>query len=268
MPPSDVTLFKNYHYGIAHELDEKPDNFEFNLHNHNDLYEILVLLNGQCEFYVEGNIYELKKNDIVITRPFELHRINFKSDKPYERMIIYVTDDYFAEKNCHEFMGIFKDRNLGSGNIITPDDALINCAHRLDKYIKAGEYKVADAVMLELLYLLNQTKHISSDIFLKNNRIRDIIIYINNHLQDKITLDALAKRFFFDKFYMCKAFKKHTGYTITQYVNYKRILAVSELYKQGMSLTQASIEAGFNSYTHFYKMYVRQFGKPPKTIGE
>lgn len=268
MPPSKITLFENYHYGIAHELDKKPNKLEFNLHNHNNFYEILVLLSGEGEFYVEGNIYRLKKNDIVITRPFELHRINLTTETAYERIIIYVTDDFFKEKNCEEYLELFRNRKLGTGNIITPDDAVMDCVKRLDSYANDKQYKVADSVMLEFLYLLNNTNHAAYDVFTKNNRIRDIIIYINHHLQEKITLDELSKKFFFDKFYMCKAFKKHTGYTITQYVNYKRILTVSELYKQGMSLTQASIEAGFNSYTHFYKMYTKQMGKPPKTMGE
>lgn len=267
MPPSTITLFENYFYCVAHELDKKPNNLEFNLHNHNNLYEILILLSGESEFYVEGNIYKLKKNDIVITRPFELHRINFRSEAPYERIIINLTDEFFTSKGCEEYLELFRKRKLGTGNIITPDEAIIDCVKRIDKYVKDKEYKVADSVMLELLYLLNNREHIASDIFTKNNRIRDIIIYINQHLQEKITLDELAKEFFFDKFYMCKAFKKHTGYTITQYINYKRILTVSELYKNGMSLTQASVEAGFNSYTHFYKMYIKQMGKPPKSMG-
>lgn len=267
MPPSNVTLFKNYQYGIAHEIDKKPNNLEFNLHNHNELYEILVFLSGDGEFYVEGNIYKLKKYDIVITRPFELHRINFRADSPYERIIIHVTDDFFTQKNCTEYIDIFKNRKLGTGNIISADESLMDCIMRIDKYIQNKEYKVADSVLLEFLYLLNSSRNTSSDI-LNNNRIRDIILYINQHLNEKITLDTLSKQFFFDKFYMCKAFKKHTGYTITQYINYKRILSVSELYKQGMSLTQASLESGFNSYTHFYKMYVKQFGKSPKTMGE
>ena len=95
----------NYNFGVSYELDEHPHNIEFALHNHNDVYEIVLLLNGDCEFFVEGNIYKLHKNDIILARPFEFHRIMCLSDKAYERIILYVKTDYF--KNDEYFIQEF-----------------------------------------------------------------------------------------------------------------------------------------------------------------
>lgn len=90
-----------------------------------------------------------------------------------------------------------------------------------------------------------------------------ISLYINAHLSDNLSLDILAKEFFTAKNYMCRVFKNYTGYTINQYINYKRILFAQELHKNGQSLLQASMNAGFNSYANFYKAYVKQIGKCP-----
>ena len=91
-------------------------------------------------------------------------------------------------------------------------------------------------------------------------------MYINDHLAENLSLDMISKRFFMAKQYMCKVFKKNTGYTIYQYISYKRILLAQELHRSGQSLTQASMNAGFNDYANFYKTYIKYTGKSPKQM--
>ena len=94
--------------------------------------------------------------------------------------------------------------------------------------------------------------------------ISEIITYINDNISSPITLDELTEKFFLSKYYMCRSFKNQTGFTINQYIITKRMLLVKELYKKGMSLSAASVEAGFGGYTAFYKAYTKEFGIPPK----
>jgi len=265
----DIEIFPDMNFGIVHDVDEKPNNIDFQLHNHDDLYEILLFLGGDCEFHVEGNTYRLKPNDVILTRPFELHNIDCLSETPYDRIIIFVKSDYFKEKNCEEFLDVFRNRSLGTGNLIVSDlkdNSLIDCIKRLNKYSEKGEYRVADSVLYEFLYLINNAKKTSSDFYAKNENIRDMIVYINRHLTEELNLETLANEFFMSKYYMCKVFKKSTGYTVNQYVNYKRILLVQELHREGQTLLEASINAGFNNYANFYKSYVKQTGKAPSSM--
>ena len=39
---------------------------------------------------------------------------------------------------------------------------------------------------------------------------------------------------------------------------------VKDLYQQGKTLTQASIESGFGNYSNFNKMYVKETGHSPR----
>lgn len=261
--------FPNTAYWIVHNTDERPDTMEFKLHNHDNLYEIVLLLDGDCEFHVEGNVYKLKPNDIMFTRPFELHRMSFLSDKVYDRIILYITADYFADEHTKEFLDIFENRELGTGNLVMSDitdNSLYECMMRIMKYSDEGAYKVANNVLAEMLYLLNKSKNTDEFYYTKNERIRDIIMYINNNLTEDLSLDKISNEFFITKHYMCKIFKKFTGHSIHQYISYKRILLAQELHKKGQSLIHASMNAGFNSYTNFYKAYVKQNGLPPKSM--
>ena len=263
MERPNVELFSDMPFGIVHKTTKKPDMADFPLHNHNDIYEIVLLLDGDCEFCVEGNIYPTHPRDIVFTRPFEMHRMSFLSEKTYERIVLYIRSDYFKQYNFEKYLDVFQNRELGMGNIIphdTADRSLRDCIKRLCAYGEAGEYELVGNVIYELLHLMNSYQNTSDYFRVKNESVRNIIMYINDNLSEELNLDALASEFFISKHYMCKVFKNNTGYTINQYINYKRILLAQELHRNGESLIQASLNAGFNNYANFYKTYVKQMG--------
>lgn len=267
MPPIDLKLIPGYGFGISASRDISPDNSTFILHNHNNLYEIVLFLNGDAEFHVEGSIYKIKPYDIFISRPFEMHRIHCLSPKPYERRVVYISTEYFRMNNCEDFTAIFENRELGTGNIISAEtvkESLLEPLNRIAKYTEEKAYIVANAALIEFLYLLNNAKKSASRVIIRDKRISAVILYINENLGKQITLDELAEKFFIDKFHLCRIFKKSTGYTLNQYINYKRLLLVRELHAKGQSLLEASTNAGFNNYSHFYRMYVKENGTPPK----
>lgn len=267
--PDNIVFLPEMEFSVAYKKSLNPNLLDFELHNHDDIYEIVLLLDGDCEFVVEGNSYKINHKDIVFTRPFEFHHIVCLTERTYERIIVYVRNDYFIKKNCTEFLDIFKNRKLGTGNLLSADitgNALKNCIERLYEYYSDGAYKAADAAVTELLYLINNAKSKTNDFYTKNPRIRDIIMYINRHLTEELTLDSISERFFIDKHYLCKSFKKNTGHTVKQYISNKRILLAQELHRSGQTLLQASMNSGFNSYAHFYKTYVKQTGKAPSSM--
>ena len=58
----------------------------------------------------------------------------------------------------------------------------------------------------------------------------DVLKYINENLQNKLTLEETAERFAYSKWYFCEAFKKFAGITFTDYVRHRRMqLAASEV---------------------------------------
>ena len=47
-----------------------PDTSMFNMHTHN-YYELFCFLSGDANYYIEGTIYNLKPNDILIINKLE-----------------------------------------------------------------------------------------------------------------------------------------------------------------------------------------------------
>ncbi len=260
-----VNIFENFEFGFRRALTPIPDKIITNSHIHDNKYEIIILFSGDLEFHVEDCTYKVKPFDLMIVRPNESHKMMSVNKTPYERITIHLTNDFSKKNNCEQFFQVFHNRQLGTHNVICSDivkEELLDLFFKLENYIKTDSLVVANCVLIEILYILNNVKAITPNI--KNENINKLLIYINDNLTENLSLDFLAEKFFMNKFYLCKLFKKCTGYTLTNYINYKRILLAQELHRNGQTLMQACINSGFNSYSNFYRMYVKQIGTAPK----
>lgn len=91
----------------------------------------------------------------------------------------------------------------------------------------------------------------------------DILEYINKNINREITIDELANRFYFDKTYIMKRFKKEIGYTIHDYINMIRIFNSIELYKYDNYILSIALKNGFNSIEYYSEMFKKIIGVNP-----
>ena len=66
------------------------------------------------------------------------------------------------------------------------------------------------------------------------------------------------------RFYFCKSFRKHTGIHFTDYVSRLRIERSKELLiNPNLRVSEIAYEVGFQSLTHFNRVFRRIVGKSP-----
>ena len=252
-------------YEIAFSYSETAAPEDFRLHNHNDEFEILIFIKGDAVFRVEGASYSPKPWDIIIANPNEMHKMCMNTVSEYERYIINIADSFFVKNDCAMFKDIFLDRALGTNNLIKADSEVKAIVERIKECVSDNAPPVViKSVFIEFLYQMCKNARQPQIHFTAQAHIKDIILYINENLRQELALDDIAERFFLNKYHLCHIFRKHTGLSVNRYINYKRLLLARELYSQGMSLTDASEEAGFCNYSSFYKMYKREFGASPR----
>ena len=117
--------------------------------------------------------------------------------------------------------------------------------------------------LVELLFHLDQLHSKTLQKNCVSENVREIIMFINENIDEKLSLSEIAEHFFMSKSHLCHLFKEHTGLTINQYIKQKRFIRVKELRADGYSLTDACSRAGFGSYSNFYKMYSNETGHSP-----
>ncbi len=238
-------------------------------HTHENIFEIIMLIHGDIKFHIESSYYKPIPYDILVVRPNELHRITAYSSEPYERYVLHIESDFFVKNNCLHYKNIFINRILGANNIVPATMVkpnILDAFLRLENFYIQEEFLVANAVLLEFLHYLNaiSTSNVLPSPTVKNKRIHDILLYIDKHLTEEITLDVIAQQFYINKYYLCKSFKKETGYSLNEYVNFKRLLLARSYHNSGMNLTDASAHAGFKSYSNFYKVHIKHMHVSPK----
>ena len=63
---------------------------------------------------------------------------------------------------------------------------------------------------------------------------------------------------------MMRLFKAETGYTIGNYITYRRLLLARSLILKGVPITQACLSSGFQDYSTFSRAYKAEFQEPPR----
>ena len=99
-----------------------------------------------------------------------------------------------------------------------------------------------------------------------NKLICNILKYIDNNINNKITIDELERRFFYNRFYIMKLFKKEIGLTIVQYINSIRIYnSIMSIKNKEINLINIAFKNGFYSLEYFSETFKQITNLNPKT---
>jgi AraC-like DNA-binding protein/ligand-binding sensor protein len=88
--------------------------------------------------------------------------------------------------------------------------------------------------------------------------------YIQEHHGDDVRLGQVAKAVNASTFYFCKLFKKATGINFTDYLSRVRIeKSRNLLLNPNLRISEIAYEVGFQSLTHFNRMFKKLLGESP-----
>ena len=96
-----------------------------------------------------------------------------------------------------------------------------------------------------------------------NSLVCDLLEYINKNINDEITIDELANRFYFDKTYIMKRFKREIGKSIHDYINTIRIYNSLDYYKYDNYILSIALKNGFNSIEYYSEIFKKVIGINP-----
>lgn len=98
-----------------------------------------------------------------------------------------------------------------------------------------------------------------------NTTLSQVYLYLTSKYQEDITLDKLSEMFSINKFYLSHAFKKLYGETVINTLNKIRCQEAENTLKgSDYSVSETAALVGFNSISHFSKVYTKIIGESPK----
>lgn len=98
-----------------------------------------------------------------------------------------------------------------------------------------------------------------------NNLVCDILEYIDSFVYTKITIKDLEHKFFYNRYYIMKLFKKEIGITIFDYINKLRINgSINEISNTNNLLIKVAMNNGFYSLEYFSEIFKKEVGISPR----
>lgn len=87
--------------------------------------------------------------------------------------------------------------------------------------------------------------------------------YIDSHPQEEISAQTLAARFGYSFWHFCHIFRSVNGLTVGTYLRERRLARAAVMLLDGATVTEAAMDAGFDTPSGFSRAFSRHFGMTP-----
>lgn len=219
-------------------------------------YEMIGVVNGDINIMLEGRKYRLTENQVAIIPPLSYHTITANKQGGYKR----ITALFDVGAIPAEIQSFFLDEK--EDVFITTSVHLKGLKNVCVKTENTMYAPLAEALMTMVFYEnINKQRsdaETETDDFLKMS-----LGYIEQHLNEKVALDELAKYTMRSKSSFCHLFEEKMKITPKQYILQKKLALANKLIMEGTPPTVAATRVGYENYSNFYRMYVKYYGVRP-----
>lgn len=229
--------------------------------NWHDNLEIQICAEGSGNVLLDGEKYPFGKNDIVVINSNVLHYTGTDTSLIYHCLI--VSTDF-----CKQ-VGI--DTGFISFSPHIRSAALVDLFGELTEVFLKADLPCRKAklnkLVLEILIELAEHHAAEQAAFGTEDKrfdtVKAVISYIRAHYAQKVTLDGISKAVLFDKYALCREFKRLTGQTIIENLNHYRCIKAIECLSAGYTVARTASLCGFDNLSFFSKTFKKHTGKLP-----
>ena len=266
-------LMSEPHYEIYHFLDKDVRNVS--LHHH-DFYEIFYFIQGDNQFFIEGESYILKSGDMLLINPTELHQCYiYPSKREYERIVFWLRPEFVQQLSSEEFdlLSCFHQKDRKRAISLDVDarrdiESLFSRIIEMENFEGVGKTIMRNALVMELLVKINNVVIDKKSPVVGENRmselINEVIEYIEEHITEELSLESIANQFFISKFHLAREFKKYSSVSLHQYIKLKRLILAKEYILKNTAILDVYALCGFGDYSNFFRAFKQGYGITPR----
>lgn len=245
---------------------------KFAMHLHSEI-EIVFVLKGSINISIGNKNHLLKENDIMIVNSNEVHSTS-RTDEKNMILILQIDSSYYSRYYedikkvrfcCSSFGDMNEEENL---DIIR--EYLAKIVWENNKKDKGYKLILESETSKILSFLLNnfncyfveeeEVQSIKNDM----SRIENIITYIDNNFQKKITLQDVADNEYLSVYHTSRFITKTLGLSFQEYLNYKRLDKFIDLLgSTDKTITEISYESGFPSPKSLNRLFKIEYNCSP-----
>jgi AraC-like DNA-binding protein len=256
-------------------------------HYHNDV-ELLYFYEGKAHVIVGSEYYLIKQGEMILINSNEIHAILAQKEDYTNYICITVNPSmlYSGSHNVFESKYVLPFttmKNYTRQRVFFKNDleeSLVpKTVNDIFNEYSRKEYGFEVAIHIDIyrifLWLLrnweNQGINLSqkSTTLNKNEieRLQCLFDYIDSHFNEDITASTVVGICHIDYSYFSRQFKKVTGKTFKEYLNYVRITEAEKLLlTTNLNVTEISLRTGFSNVSYFIKTFRNLKNISPKQV--
>ena len=250
---------------------DSPENHFMHI---NKYCEIYIFVDGEANYIVEDMIFSLKKGDVVIITPYEVHKAVLQKKGNYERFYFLIPIEAFEYMNNDPLKRILEQIKLRKNLLSLPTSdrtKMLEILYEMKKIAEKNEHSELLVYSLFLKFIDIITRNIAATsengIAINTQQfpqiLSDVLRYIDENLTDIKTAEEIADHFHISAPYLSSMFKSHTNIGIKKYIQLRKISYAKSLLDNGRNVTEACFESGFNSCSYFIKTFKEHIGTTP-----
>lgn len=263
-------LFRLQVYYVV--LTRGPMQQSVNLHWHAET-EFVLVRTGTVRIQVGADWYNVKAGTAVMVNSEELHSMVAPDDEPSECDAIVFHLDMLNSAGYdsiqHQFISPLLEKRVRFPRLIQPgtpwSDAILEQLGRLcslryeerpafEMRIKASLYSVlSELYEHETLEGQGGFSRFQEE---RLSRLKDVLTYIDQNLNQRLHLGDLASVAHMSKGHFCRFFRELTQQKPMHYINDRRIqMATNLLRDPNRSITSIALDLGFQDISYFIRVF-------------
>lgn len=248
-------------------------------HSH-DYYELYFFEAGAVTMEIDGRGYPLKTGDVILIPPGVSHRaVLTDPEKPYRRFVFWQSRPFLEALEARSpDCGYLLRRAESRGRYVYRFDPVAFNAIRTRLFTlldeihadRFGKATAIDLIITDLLLFLARTVYEQEHQNKKDqlSQYEAITQYVDQHLDEPLSLDAIAKHFYLSKYYLVHLFRENAGLSVHQYILKRRLAACCDAMLGGAAVGEVYRQWGFYDYSAFYRAFRKEYGMSPSAYLE
>lgn len=251
---------KNLGFSVEYYLYEKHNVMPAKIYPPHvaDTLEVYILLDGDVSFSIENNLYKLSTGDVIISKPNQIHNCILNSNSVHKHLCFWFTpsSDFIFEKLL----------NVKS-NLIIPSPEDKNKLSMIYSDIKTASEE--DDQLKKYALIVNMIEIISRHVDTANPEqcappiLKEILDDLNQNFTKINSLSYFTNKFSISSSTLNRLFKINLNTSPKLYLETKRLAYSRILLKQGESVNDAYVKAGFPDYSNFIRLFKKRFNITP-----
>ncbi len=271
--PLEFGGFKLYQTGRLH----CGSDMDVRTHTHYGWFEITAVTDGKGEIYTNGVPQSVKKGDMYLSFPCDVHSIHSSKSEPLKYdfcSFSTVLSPYKEDLDGIMTRCILPEKRMFS------DSRIKRCMEELTLAVQSSSKlsgELALCLIKEIIiYLIRGFTYADSESTRRSDSIQaqpnsskelcyQVMNYIDTHIYTMKNLSELSGITGYNYSYLSALFKEQTSQTLRSYYRNRKMDAANLLMKEkGMTAVRASELLGYTSASAFGKAYKTKFGISPR----